>query len=90
MSPPKQLGECRTEPLLRSPTQRIDALLEQLDLEARHEPLRQLAYAASSVRQLLPFVGSEESELSGDVRWSIQTTIVEMRDRRRPRIDVRG
>ena len=63
-------------------------LLEQLDLEAGHEALRQLTNVPAAVRQMLPFVGIEERELRSHVGWSVGAAKIEMRDCRGPGIDV--
>src|SRR5215470_19677002 len=84
----EQVAQRRTQSLLRSAAHGVYMLLEQFDLEARHEPLGQLANTSPSVCQVFPFVGRKEHELSGDVGRSIRVAEMQMRNRRRPRIDV--
>ena len=63
-------------------------LLEELDLEAWHETLRQFADVTSSLRQMLPLIGIEEREFAGHIGWSIGATEMEVRNCSGPRIHV--
>src|SRR5262249_50363285 len=65
-------------------------LLEQLNFEPRHEPLRQLTNVPSPVHKLLPFVGIEERKLGSYVCRGICATEVEVRNGRSPGVDISG
>ena len=84
----KELAERRPQPLLGAAAHGIEVLLQQLDLETGHQPLRQLPDVPAAVRQALPFVRLEESELGGHVGRSIGATEMQVRDRRCPRVDI--
>src|SRR5262245_58311151 len=62
--------------------------MQELDLEAGHQALRELADLAGAVGELLPLVGLEESELGGNVRRGVGAAEMDARDRSRPWIDV--
>ena len=64
---PKQLAQCGAEPLLGAAAHGVQVLLQQLRLESRHQPLRQLAYQPAALRQPFPLVGIEERKLGGHV-----------------------
>jgi hypothetical protein len=85
---PKQFRERRAKPFLRPTAHRIYVLLEELDLEAWHETLRQFADVTSSLHEMLPLIRIEECEFAGHIGWGIGATEMEARNCSGPRIHV--
>src|SRR5262245_61292306 len=86
----EQGPEHRAQPRFRPPAHFINLPVQELDLEARHQVLRQLADLTRAIGELVPLVGLEESELGGNVWGSVYATEMDARHCSRPRIDVGG
>ncbi len=86
----EELIKSQTQSQRRATAHLFDVLLQELDLEAWHQALRELTDLSAAVGELLPLVGCEEAEFGGDVGRRVGEAEMDAGHRCGPRIDVGG